>query len=87
VIFYNLILTLIAAFQYFTQAYVISNGRGDPNGATMFFNLYLYKTAFSFLDMGYGSTLAWALFLVVLVLTVILFATQKRWVYYAGGND
>jgi len=87
VIFYNLILTLIGAFQYFTQAYVISNGRGDPNGATMFFNLYLYKTAFSFLDMGYGSTLAWALFLVVLVLTVILFATQKRWVYYAGGND
>jgi multiple sugar transport system permease protein len=87
VIFYNLVLALIGAFQYFTQAYIISNGRGDPNGATMFYNLYLYKTAFAFLDMGYGSTLAWAMFIVVLVLTIVLFRTQKRWVYYAGGNE
>jgi multiple sugar transport system permease protein len=87
VIFYNLVLALIGAFQYFTQAYIISNGRGDPNGATMFFNLYLYKTAFSFLDMGYGCTLAWAMFVVVLILTIILFVTSNRWVYYAGGND
>ena len=43
--------------------------------------------AFAFLDMGYGSTLAWAMFIVVLVLTVALFKTQSRWVYYAGGND
>ena len=87
VIFYNLVLAFIGAFQYFTQAYIISNGRGDPNGATMFFNLYLYKTAFSFLDMGYGCTLAWVMFVVVLILTVILFVTSNRWVYYAGGND
>lgn len=87
VIFYNLTLALIGSFQYFTQAYIISNGRGDPNGSTMFYNLYLYKTAFGYLDMGYGSTLAWAMFLVVLVITVVLFQTQNRWVYYAGGND
>ncbi len=87
VIFYNLTLSLIGSFQYFTQAYIISNGRGDPNGSTMFYNLYLYKTAFSFLEMGYGSTLAWAMFIVVLILTIILFTTQNRWVYYAGGND
>ncbi|HPH95712.1 MAG TPA: sugar ABC transporter permease [Anaerolineaceae bacterium] len=87
VVFYNLILSLIGTFQYFTQAYVISNGRGDPGGATLFYNLYLYKTAFAFLDMGYGSTLAWAMFIVVLLLTVFLFQTQKRWVYYAGGED
>lgn len=87
VIFYNLILSLIGTFQYFTQAYVISNGRGDPGGATLFYNLYLYKTAFAFLDMGYGSTLAWAMFVVVLLLTIFLFQTQKRWVYYAGGED
>jgi multiple sugar transport system permease protein len=84
IIFYNLVLSLIGSFQYFTQAYIISNGRGDPNGATMFYNLYLYKTAFGYLDMGYGSTLAWMMFIVVLILTIVLFKTQNRWVYYAG---
>lgn len=87
VIFYNLTLAIIGSFQYFVQAYIISNGRGDPNGATMFYNLYLYKTAFSFLDMGYGSTLAWAMFVIVLGLTVFLFTTASRWVYYGGGED
>jgi len=87
VIFYNLTLALIGSFQYFTQAYIISNGRGDPNGSTMFYNLYLYKTAFGFLDMGYGCTLAWTMFVVVLLLTIGLFATSNKWVYYAGGND
>jgi multiple sugar transport system permease protein len=86
IIFYNLVLGLIGSFQYFAQAYLISNGRGDPNGATMFYNLYLYKTAFAFLDMGYGSTLAWALFVVVLILTVFLFRSSRKWVYYAGGD-
>jgi multiple sugar transport system permease protein len=86
IIFYNLVLTLIGSFQYFAQAYIISNGRGDPNGATMFYNLYLYKTAFAFLDMGYGATLAWVMFIVVLILTIVLFKTSKRWVYYAGGD-
>ncbi|MBL8056176.1 MAG: sugar ABC transporter permease [Anaerolineales bacterium] len=87
VVFYNLVLAIIGAFQYFTQAYIISNGRGDPNGATMFYSLYLYKTAFGFLDMGYGATLAWIMFVVVLILTIVLFQTQNRWVYYGGGND
>jgi multiple sugar transport system permease protein len=87
IIFYNLTLSIIGAFQYFTQAYIISNGLGDPNGATLFFNLYLYKTAFAFQDMPYGATLAWLMFLIVLTLTVILFATSNRWVYYAEGED
>lgn len=86
IIFYNVVLALIATFQYFTQAFVISNGRGDPNGSTMFYNLYLYKTAFAFLDMGYGAALAWVLFAVVLLLTIALFRTSSRWVYYAGGE-
>jgi multiple sugar transport system permease protein len=87
IIFYNLVLALIGAFQQFTAAYIIGNGRGDPNGATLFYNLYLYKEAFGYLDMGYGSTLAWALFIIVLIITIVLFRTQNRWVYYAGGND
>ena len=87
VIFYNLTLALIGSFQVFVPGYIIGNGRGDPNGATMFYNIYLYKTAFDFQDMGYGTTLAWAMFVVVLILTVIMFRTQSRWVYYAGGEE
>ena len=84
VLFYNLIIALIATFQYFTQAYVISNGRGDPDRATLFFNLNLYREAFTFFDMGYASALAWLLFVIVLGLTVILFRTAGSWVYEGG---
>jgi ABC-type sugar transport system permease subunit len=87
IIFYNLTLALIGSFQYFTQAYIISNGRGDPNNSTMFYNLYLYRNAFVFLEMGYGSALAWAMFIVVLIMTIILFRTSRSWVYYASGGD
>ncbi len=87
VIFYNLTLALIGSFQIFVPGYIIGNGRGDPNGATMFYNIYLYRTAFNYQDMGYGTTLAWAMFIVVLILTIILFNTQRRWVYYAGGEE
>jgi multiple sugar transport system permease protein len=86
IIFYNLTLALIGSFQYFTQAYIISNGRGDPNYATLFYNLYLYQQAFGYLDMGYGCALAWVMFIVVLLMTVLLFTTSRRWVYYAGGD-
>ncbi|HEX2765445.1 MAG TPA: sugar ABC transporter permease [Candidatus Limnocylindria bacterium] len=81
VLFYNLVIALIATFQFFTQAYVISNGRGDPDRATLFFNLNLFREAFSFFDMGYASALAWLLFVIVLGLTVILFRTAGSWVY------
>jgi multiple sugar transport system permease protein len=84
VLFYNLIIALIAAFQFFTQAYVISNGRGDPDRATLFFNLNLYRQAFGFFNMGYASALAWVLVAVVLVLTILLFRTSKSWVFEGG---
>ena len=86
VLFYNLIIILIATFQYFTQAYVITNGRGDPGGETLFFNLNLFREAFQFYNMGYASALAWVLFAVVLVLTVVLFRTAGRWVYEGGSR-
>lgn len=82
VIFYNLTLSLIGAFQYFTVAYVLKNGTGDPGNATLFYNLYLYKVMFTYNDMGYAAALAWLLFVIVLALTVILFGTARRWVYY-----
>jgi multiple sugar transport system permease protein len=85
VLFYNLIIALIAAFQYFTQAFVVSNGRGDPDRATLFFNLDLYREAFGFFHMGYASAMAWLLFVIVLGLTIVLFRTAGSWVF-AGGE-
>jgi len=84
VIFYNLVLDIVGLFQYFLVPLVVNNGTGRPGGATMFYNLYLYKTFFTFQNMSYGSTLAWVLFLIILAVTIFLFATAKYWVYYAG---
>jgi multiple sugar transport system permease protein len=81
VMFYNVIIGLIATFQYFTQAFVLTNGRGDPDNATLFFNLNLYREGWKYYDMGYAAALAWLLFVVVLVITIFLFATRRRWVY------
>jgi multiple sugar transport system permease protein len=86
VFFYNLLISLIAAFQYFTQAYVVSNGSGDPGGSTLFFNLALYREAFVFNQMGYGSALAWLMFAIVIGLSILLFRSASRWVYYAASD-
>ena len=84
VIFYTLILGVVEVLQYFLVPLVINNGTGDPAGSTLFFNLYLYKQFFTFQNMSYGATLAWLLFVVTLAITLVLFATARRWVYYAG---
>lgn len=81
-IFFNLILSVIGTFQTFTNAFVATNG--GPLDATLFFVLYLYKQAFELLNMGYASALAWVLFLVILVLTLLILRTQRFWVFYAG---
>ena len=84
VIFYNVVLSVVGLFQYFQVPLVVNQGTGRPGGHTFFYNLYLYKTFFTYQDMSYGSTLAWFLFLFVLVVTVILFSTAKYWVHYSG---
>jgi multiple sugar transport system permease protein len=86
VLLYNLVICLIATFQYFTQAYTITNGQGDPNNATLFINLDLFREAFRFSRMGYGAAIAWLLFAIVLVLTLVLFAFARKRVYYAGAD-
>lgn len=86
VIFYNLILTVVGLFQYFTVPLVLNQGNGAPGGATMFFNLYLYKNFFAYQNMAYGATLAWFLFLIILAVTLVLFWSQRFWVFYAGGD-
>lgn len=83
VIFYNLILSVIGHFQYFTIAWIFGGPNSNPQKATLFYNVYLYKEAFDRLNMGYGAALAWGLFFLALVATVLLFSTAKYWVYYA----
>ena len=84
VIFYNLILGLIGTFQYFTEVYVLTNGTGAPARATLFYNLYLYQNAFRYFHMGYASTMAWVLFIIVLAITLLIFRSSEAWVYYEG---
>ena len=84
VIFFNLVMGIIGAFQYFTQAYVISAGNGGPADSTQFFALYLFNRAWRYLDMGYASAMAWVLFVIVMILTGIVFKSQKKWVHYGG---
>ena len=86
ILLYNLVISLITTFQYFTQAYVLTNGRGDPNNATLFINLDLFREAFVNNHMGYASAIGWLLFTIVLVMTLILFGVARRRVYYAGGE-
>jgi ABC-type sugar transport system permease subunit len=84
VIFYSLILGVVEIFQYFLVPLVIKSGTGEPGGTTLFYNLYLYKNFFAFQNMSYGAALAWLLFAIILVVTLVLFGTARRWVYYAG---
>jgi multiple sugar transport system permease protein len=84
VIFFNLTLSIVGVFQYFLVPLVVNNGTGRPGGATMFYSLYLFRNFFTFQDMSYGSTLAWFLFIIILIITFVLFGTAKYWVYYAG---
>ncbi len=82
VIFFNLVMGLIGVFQYFTEAYIMT--QGGPEDSTHFYALYLFERAWRYLDMGYASAMAWVLFLVIMVITGLLFWTQRRWVHYGG---
>ena len=82
IIFFNLVLQIIFAFQSFTQAYIVSGGTGGPSDSTMFFTLYLYKKAFTELDMGYASAMAWFLLLIIAGFTAFNFWLSKYWVFY-----
>jgi multiple sugar transport system permease protein len=84
VIFFNLVLQMIHAFQTFTQSYVISSGTGGPVNSTLLYTLYMYQQAFGNFKMGYASAMAWLLVIVIGTLTAIAFGTSGRWVHYAG---
>ncbi|NOY80292.1 MAG: sugar ABC transporter permease [Kiritimatiellaeota bacterium] len=82
VVFFSLTMGFIGSFQIFTQAYVMT-GRGVDN-STLFYVLYLFDQAFRYFRMGYSSALAWVLFAIVLVITLVQFRLARRWVYYEG---
>jgi len=83
-IFFNVVLSMIGSFQVFTPAFVITEG--GPMYASYFFVYHLYHHAFSYFEMGYGSALAWVLFMVILGFTLLLFRSGERWVYYEAGR-
>jgi multiple sugar transport system permease protein len=82
IIFFNLVLQVIHAFQSFTQAFVVSGGTGGPSDSTMFYTLYLYQRGFGNFDMGYASALAWLLLLIIAAFTAVNFWAAKHWVFY-----
>ncbi len=82
IIFFNLVLQLINAFQSFTQAFVVSGGTGGPADSTMFYTLYLYLKGFGSLEMGYASAMAWFLLLIIGGMTFVNFLASKYWVFY-----
>lgn len=82
IIFFNLVLQIIHAFQSFTQAFVVSGGSGGPSDSTLFYTLYLYQRGFNNFDMGYASALAWLLLLIIAAFTAVNFWAAKYWVFY-----
>jgi multiple sugar transport system permease protein len=87
VIFFNLVLDTIRAFQVFTGAYVVSNGTGGPSDSTLFYTLYLYEKGFVEFKMGYASAMSWFLLVVIALITALLFRTAKGWVFYSGDDS
>lgn len=83
VLLLNMIMGVIASFQVFTQAFIMT--KGGPNYATLFYVLYLYQQAFEWFNLGYASALAWVLFVVILIFTFVILRSSSKWVYYEGG--
>src|SRR5581483_5664356 len=98
VVFFSLVTGVIYGFQFFTQAYVSSitvagvtttqaaTSVGSPNRSLLFYSVYLWQQGWGNFRMGYASALAWMLFMVTMVCTILLVKTSKRWVHYAGGG-
>lgn len=97
VILFSLVIGVIDGFQYFTQAYVASTASagaraslgtslGFPQGSLLFYSVYLYQQGFANFKMGYASALAWVLFAITMICTVVILKTSSRWVHYQGGT-
>lgn len=87
VVFFHLVTSVIGALQFFTVPYIMTGGTGFPAGSLLFYSIYLYKNAFQYFNMGYASALAWLLFMVALLITLVIFRSARLWVFYAGGES
>ena len=83
-IFFNVVMEIIGSFQYFDQAYVMTEG--GPLNSTLFYNLYLYTTAYRDYRMGYAAALAWVMFLIILVFTLLTIKSSSFWVFYQNDD-
>jgi multiple sugar transport system permease protein len=86
VILFNLVIGVIYSFQVFTQALVIGGQSGEPLESTLVFLVLIYRNAFRYFSMGYAAALSVLLFVVVLLLTLLIFRTARSWVHYEGGQ-
>ena len=85
VVFFKVVVGLIAALQFWSAALIVSEGgKGGPSDSTLFYGLYMWNTAFTNLKMGYASALAWVLLLITLLITGLQLALSRRWVFYEG---
>lgn len=85
VIFFDVVTSLIGGFQIFQEAYVMSNnGEGGPANSLLFYNLYMWKQAFTNFNMGYAMAMSWILFVIVFVMTIFNLKLAPRWVHYEG---
>ena len=87
IIFFNLILGFINTFQVFTIAYLITGGTGGPENSTLFLVLYIYRTGFRNQNMGYAAALSWVLFIILLVLSFIVFKYLGSRIYYENPGE
>ena len=86
IIFFNLVMQMISAFQSFTQAFIVSGGNGGPLDSTMFYSLYLYIKGFAFYEMGYAAAMAWILLVIIACLTAVTFRISGSLVSYGSGE-
>ena len=82
IVFFNLVLQTINAFQAFTQSFIVSGGDGGPADSTLFYSLYLYNRGFGNLEMGYAAAMAWVLLTIVGAITALNFLASRYWVFY-----
>ena len=80
-VFFNLVLQIIGAFQAFTPAFIVSGGSGGPSDSTLFYTLYLYQEAFAKFHMGYAAAMAWVLLAIIAVFTAVNFGLRRFWVF------
>jgi len=84
VLFFNIVMGMIGSFQVFSQAYVMYSGGGGPNDSALFYVLYLYRKAFEEFQLGYGCAMAWILFILIFLFTLLIVKSSPIWVHYEG---